>query len=107
GGGGWGGAAWTGGIPTAARRCRSRYPVSPTATPGNRRCTSAMRGLTTERFCLSDRTSPSSTSRVRAPTYTSAGSGPRLLPHLERLDRVADVDVVVADPDAAPEPPPD
>src|ERR1700722_20946975 len=75
--------------------------------PGNRRCTSATSGLTTERFCFSDLTSPSSTSRVRAPTYTVASSGPRLLPHLVRLDHVADLDVVVADADTALEAFPD
>src|SRR5271165_1747117 len=71
-----------------------------------------MRGLTTDRFCFSDRTSPSRTSRVRAPTYTAARScqgpsGPRLLPQLERLDHVIDLDVAVADPDAALEALPD
>src|SRR5215467_6596133 len=63
-----------------------------------------MIGRTAERFCFSDRTSPSSTSRVSAPTYTARApllSGSRLLPHLERLDHVADLDVVVADADAA------
>src|SRR5258708_4677842 len=73
-----------------------------------------MRGLTTERFCFSDRTSPSRTSRVRAPTYTAASrdyregpSGSRLLPQLEGLDHVAHMDVVVADPDTALEAFPD
>src|SRR5579863_3301509 len=62
---------------------------------------------TAERFCLSDRMSPSSTSSVSAPTYTSAAQGmprrsvPRLLPHLVGLDHVAEVDVVVADADTA------
>src|SRR5215472_4788791 len=66
-----------------------------------------MSGLTTERFCFSDRTSPSSRSMVRAPTYTSALasaenlSGPRLLPHLERLDHISDPQVVVAETDTA------
>src|SRR5207245_6544463 len=97
------------------------------ARPRNFLCTSAISGLTSDRFCFSDLTSPSSTSRVSAPTYTpgpfvggmrrqpmaSAGpdipgrhgrplpSGARLLPHLEGLDHVADLDVVVADADAA------
>src|SRR5580693_711353 len=81
--------------------------------PGNRRCTSAISGLTTERFCFSDLMSPSSTSRVRAPTYTPAPapaadrSGPRLLPHLERLDHVTDLDVAVTESDAALEALPD
>src|SRR5262252_6999995 len=62
---------------------------------------------TAERFCLSDRMSPSSTSSVSAPTYTPAAlrtspaSVPRNLPHLVGLDHVADVDVVVAEADAA------
>src|SRR6266480_921338 len=67
-----------------------------------------MIAATAERFCFSDRTSPSRTSRVSAPTYTAAclgphprGSGPRLLPHLVGLDRVPDGDVAVADADAA------
>src|SRR3984957_13569420 len=85
----------------------------------------------TDRFCLSERTSPSSTSSVSAATYMARGRllaaavprtaacgppkgpagcrylvvrkrlGPRLLPHLERLDDVLDPDVVVADADAA------
>src|SRR5690242_177906 len=94
--------------PISARRYRSRLPVSATATPGCRRRTSAMIAATAERFCFSDRTSPSRTSRVSAPTYTVAcpvprpgGSGPRLLPHLVGLDRVPDVDVAVADADSA------
>src|SRR6202043_2424942 len=68
-----------------------------------RRRTSATRGRTAERFCFSERTSPSSTSRVSAPTYTPVPppSGARLLPHLERLDDITDPDVVVAEPDAA------
>src|ERR1700730_14775867 len=50
--------------------------------------------------------SPSSTSSVSAPRYTSAAPGhqasvPRLLPHLVGLDHVAEMDVVVADADAA------
>src|ERR1700733_9848215 len=65
-----------------------------------------MSGLTTERFCFSDLTSPSSTSRVRAPTYMP-GLGPRLLAQLERLDRVTDLQVVVADADTALEAFPD
>src|SRR5215469_17385069 len=63
---------------------------------------------TAERFCFSERTSPSRTSSVSAPTYTAASparhrprSGPRLLPHLVGLDHVLDMDVVVADADAA------
>src|SRR5580693_8501966 len=81
--------------------------------PGNRRCTSAINGLTTERFCFSDLTSPSSTSRVKAPTYTPAPVqaadrlGPRLLPHLERLDHVTDLDVAVTEADTALEALPD
>src|SRR5260370_5395693 len=72
-----------------------------------------MRGLTTERFCFSDRTSPSMTSRVRAPTYTAAPwfrpvrSGPGLLPQLEGLYHVTEMDVAVADPDTALEAFPD
>src|SRR5215467_673111 len=97
----------TAATPISARRWRSRLPVSATATPGWRRRTSAMIEDTAERFCLSDRMSPSSTSSVSAPTYTPAAprtspaSGPRLLPHLVGLDHVADVDVVVAEADAA------
>src|SRR6266571_4096942 len=76
-----------------------------TATPGNFLCTSAISGLTSDRFCFSERTSPSRTSSVSAPTYMPAPcharSGPRLLPHLERLDHIADLDVAVADPDTA------
>src|ERR1039457_1702658 len=89
--------------PISVLRCSSRGPVSATAAPGNLRCTSAMSGLTAERFCFSDRTSPSSTSRVRAPTYTTAvpASGARLLPHLECLDHIAHLDVVVANADTA------
>src|SRR5262249_57983549 len=86
--------------PPPARRWRSRLPVSATATPGWRLRTSAMIEATAERFCLSDRMSPSSTSSVSAPTYTPA-SVPRLLPHLVGLDHVAEVDVVVAEADAA------
>src|SRR5260370_13183715 len=56
--------------PISARRCRSRCPVSATEAPGKRRLTSATSGRTADRFCFSERTSPSSTSRVRAPTYT-------------------------------------
>src|SRR5499427_6439764 len=97
----------TAATPISARRWRSRLPVSATATPGWRRRTSAMIEDTAERFCLSDRMSPSSTSSVSAPTYTPAAprtspaSGPRLLPHLVGLDHVADVDVVVAEADTA------
>src|SRR5215467_10788033 len=94
----------TAATPISARRWRSRLPVSATATPGCRLRTSAMIDRTTERFCLSDRMSPSSTSSVRAPTYTPASyvvSVPRLLPHLVGLDHVAEVDVVVADADTA------
>src|SRR5580658_2031915 len=57
--------------PISVRRCKSKYPVSATASPGNSRFTSAISGLTAERFCFSDLTSPSSTSRVSAPTYTA------------------------------------
>src|SRR5215468_320060 len=90
----------TAATPISARRWRSRLPVSATATPGWRLRTSAMIEATAERFCLSDRMSPSSTSSVSAPTYTPA-SVPRLLPHLVGLDHVAEVDVVVAKADAA------
>src|SRR5215471_7008766 len=90
----------TAATPISARRWRSRLPVSVTATPGWRVRTSAMIEATAERFCLSDRMSPSSTSSVSAPTYTPA-SVPRLLPHLVGLDHVAEVDVVVAEADAA------
>src|SRR5215470_4621505 len=93
----------TAATPISARRCSGMLPVSATATPGWRRCTAAMIDRTTERFCFSDRTSPSSTSRVRAPTYKlSPGSSvPRLLPHLVGLDHVIDLDVVIADADTA------
>ena len=51
-----------------------RPPVAAQAGPGHgdrwRRRTSAMTEDTAERFCLSDRMSPSSTSSVSAPTYT-------------------------------------
>ena len=58
--------------PTSARRCRSSCPVSATAADGKRRSSSATIGRTAERFCFNDRTSPSSTSSVSAPTYTAA-----------------------------------
>src|SRR5215468_5205477 len=107
--------------PISVLRCRSMCPVSAAARPGNFLCNSAISGLTSDRFCFSDRTSPSSTSSVSAPTYTPgplrrgaerrsrparrragrARSGSRHLPHLERLDHVADLDVAVADTDAA------
>src|ERR1700709_868638 len=73
-------------------------------------------GRTTERFCFSERTSPSSRSRARVPVHTAPapplpdsracwrscdGSAPRDLPLLERLDHVVDLDVVVADTDTA------
>src|SRR5215468_4182477 len=63
----------TAATPISARRCSGMLPVSATDTPGWRRCTSAMIDRTTERFCFSDRTSPSSTSRVSVPTYTQPG----------------------------------
>jgi hypothetical protein len=44
-----------------ARRYRSREPVSAADTL-NLRCNSATTGRITDRFCLSDRTSPSNTS---------------------------------------------
>src|SRR5262249_16470387 len=50
--------------------CRSRCPVSATEAPGKRRLTSAISGRIADRFCFSERTSPSITSRVSAPTYT-------------------------------------
>src|ERR1019366_2742491 len=89
--------------PISVLRCSSRWPVSATAVPGKRRCTSAISGRTADRFCFSERTSPSSTSRVSAPTYTSGpmSSGARLLPHLVGLDDITDLDVVVADADTA------
>src|SRR5215467_10286878 len=90
----------TAATPISARRWRSRLPVSATATPGWRLRTSAMIEATAERFCLSDRMSPSRTSSVSAPTYTPA-SVPRLLPHLVGLDHVAEVDVAVAEADTA------
>src|SRR5205823_11897082 len=69
---------------------------------------------TAERFCFSDRTSPSRMSSVSAPTYTAAcpdrhprRSAPRLLPHLVGVDHVLDVDVAVPDADAALEALPD
>src|SRR5258708_26047808 len=58
----------------------------------------------TPRLALSECTSPSRTSSVRAATYTPEArtrSGPWLLPHLEGPDRVADLEVVVADADTA------
>src|SRR6516165_9050631 len=58
----------------------------------------------TPRLALSECTSPSRTSSVRAATYTLQArtrSGPWLLPHLEGLDRVIDPQVVVADADTA------
>src|SRR5215468_4450751 len=65
----------TAATPISARRCRSMLPVSATATPGCRLRISAMIEATAERFCFSDRISPSSTSSVSAPTYTSAAPG--------------------------------
>src|SRR5690606_41014842 len=56
--------------PISALRYSSVPPVSATATAGKRFRTSAMTGRRTDRFCFSDRTSPSSRSSVRAPTYT-------------------------------------
>src|SRR5580693_1116320 len=92
--------------PISARRCRSRWPVSATATPGSRRRSSATSGRTTARLPFSECTSPSSTSSVSAATYTVLRLpwrrlDPRLLSHLEGLDRVLDPDVAVADADAA------
>src|SRR6266516_6947120 len=96
----------TAATPISARRRVSRLPVSATATPGCRLRTSATIEATAERFCFSDRTSPSSTSSVSAPRYTSAALGsrasaPRLLPHLVGLDHIAELEVVVADADTA------
>src|SRR5580658_7343070 len=54
----------------------------------------------TPRLALSECTSPSRTSSVSAATYI-ARSAPRLLPHLEGLDRVGDPDIAVADADTA------
>src|ERR1700722_12923015 len=91
--------------PISARRCKSRWPVSAIATPGSRRRSSATSGRTTARLPFSECTSPSSTSSVSAATYTAWSPlvplDPRLLPHLEGLDRVLDPDVVVADADTA------
>src|ERR1700677_729053 len=61
------------------------------------------------RLAFSECTSPSRTSSVSAATYiaslrpcpASTWSGPRLLPHLEGLDRVGDPDIAVADADTA------
>src|SRR5271169_4042893 len=97
--------------PISARRCRSRWPVSATAMPGSRRRSSATSGRTTARLPFSECTSPSSTSSVSAATYTASlrsgpvpsrgPLGPRLLPHLEGLDRVFDAQIAVADADTA------
>src|SRR5271156_2982142 len=54
-----------------ARRYRSCEPVSAADTP-NLRCSSATTGRITDRFCLSDRTSPSSTSNSSQPIHIPA-----------------------------------
>src|SRR5699024_1156202 len=56
-------------IAIIARRCNCWYPVSETET-SNRLRNSAINGRTTDRFCFSERTSPSSRSNSSAPTYT-------------------------------------
>ena len=58
----------------AARRCRSSEPVS-AADTANRRCSSAMTGRMTERFCFSERTSPSRTSNSSQPIHIVASGG--------------------------------
>ena len=62
--------------PMPARRYRSCEPVSAADTL-NLRCNSATTGRITDRFCLSDRTSPSSTSNSSQPIHISAAEVPR------------------------------
>src|SRR6201998_226812 len=60
--------------PTSARRYSSCDPVSAADTL-NLRCNSATTGRITERFCLSDRTSPSSTSNSSQPIHIGQPDG--------------------------------
>src|SRR3954451_741215 len=84
-------SAATTATPTSARRCRSTWPASAAATSKRRRSSETI-GRTMDRFSFSEWTSPSSRSNSIVPTYMS---GARLLLHLERLDDVVDLDVVV------------
>src|SRR3954463_12453559 len=84
-------SAATTATPTNARRCRSTWPASAAATSKRRRSSETI-GRTMDRFSFRECTSPSSRSNSIVPTYMS---GARLLLHLERLDDVVDLDVVV------------
>ena len=53
---------------TPARRCRSWWETSATLT-AYARFSSAISGRTTDRFCLSEKTSPSSRSNSSTPTH--------------------------------------
>src|SRR4051794_24069016 len=85
-----------------ARRCRSWSPTS-AADTANRRRSSATIGRTTARLPFSEWTSPSSRSALSVPVNTLSASplpvgpvsGARDLAHLEGLDHVVDLDVVV------------
>src|SRR3954462_7371703 len=84
-------SAATTATPTSARRCSSTWPASAAATSKRRRSSETI-GRTVDLFSFSEWTSPSSRSNSIVATYMS---GARLLLHLEGLDDVVDLDVVV------------
>src|SRR3954471_6953830 len=84
-------SAATTATPTSARRCSSTWPASAAATSKRRRSSETI-GRTMDLFSFSEWTSPSSRSNSIVATYMSDA---RLLLHLEGLDDVVDLDVVV------------